>query len=252
MEKLAIGLTFDHESGGLKEGSYSKMPFYAIRENYCTSISARGAIPLPLVHEPELVDDFLNRINGLVIIGGAFDIHPSLYGSAHMHETVTLKEKRTTFEFAITKGALARKMPVLGICGGQQLLNVVLGGTLIQHIPDSIANALAHEQPNPRTEPGHKVDIVENTLLSRIIGKKHMAVNSAHHQAVERCASPVLVNAWAEDGVIEGIELPESVHPFCLGVQWHPEYHVDDKDGAIFDAFLAAAAVYAKENAHVA
>ena len=86
-------------------------------------------------------------------------------------------------------------MPVLGICGGQQLLNVVLGGTLIQHIPDEVADALAHEQPNPRTEPGHDVRCAPGTLLHRITGADELPVNSAHHQAAERVGAGVVVSA---------------------------------------------------------
>lgn len=239
-KKPVIGFTLDYENGNTKEGSYSKMPYYAIRENYCTAVSDLGAIPYPLVHENALVDDFLATIDGLVIIGGAFDVHPSLYGDASIHDTVVLKEKRTKFEWDITQGAIDRKMPILGICGGQQLLNVVLGGTLIQHIPDTIANALAHEQPNPRDEPGHTVAVTQDTLLHRIAGTTVLHVNSAHHQAVGKAAPGSVVNAVAEDTVIEGIELPQNKHPFCLGVQWHPEYHVSSADKQIFEAFLAA------------
>lgn len=239
-KKPVIGFTLDYENGGTKDGSYSKMPYYAIRENYCTAVSELGAVPYPLVHETDLVEHFLDAIDGLVVIGGAFDVHPSLYGESSMHDTVVLKEKRTKFEWDITKGALERKMPILGICGGQQLLNVVLGGTLIQHIPDTIPDALAHEQPNPRNEPGHSIAVTEGTLLHKIAGEKVLHVNSAHHQAVAKAAPTSIVNAVAEDGVIEGIELPTDMHPFCLGVQWHPEYHVSSADRTIFEAFLAA------------
>ena len=129
-------------------------------------------------------------------------------------------------------------MPVLGICGGQQLLNVVLGGTLIQHIPDEVEGALAHEQPNPRTEPGHTVAVAPGSLLHRIVGATEMSVNSAHHQAALDVGEGVLVDAVAPDGVIEGIESRR--HRFCLGVQWHPEYGIDRGDAKIFEAFVAA------------
>jgi putative glutamine amidotransferase len=128
---------------------------------------------------------------------------------------------------------------VLGICGGQQLLNVVLGGTLIQHIPDEIADALAHEQPNPRNEPGHTVRIVPGTLLHRITGATEMSVNSAHHQAVKKVAPGAVVDATAPDGVIEGIEATGK--RFCLGVQWHPEFAIDPGDVKIVAAFIDAA-----------
>lgn len=231
-----IGITLDFE----KEGSFSKLPHYAIRENYCSAVSDLGAVPLPLVHEEALVGTYADMIDGLIVIGGAFDVDPSLYGAASMHKTVKLKERRTRFEWGITQAALERKMPVLGICGGQQLLNVVLGGTLIQHIPDSVEGALEHEQPNPRHEPGHVVTVKGGTLLYDIVGESTMNVNTAHHQAVEQAAPGSIINATAPDGVIEGIELPREKHPFCLGVQWHPEYHVDSGDKKIFQAFVAA------------
>ena len=131
-------------------------------------------------------------------------------------------------------------MPVLGICGGQQLLAVALGGSLIQHIPDSIARALAHEQPNQRHEPGHDITVVAGTLLHRIVGVESMAVNSSHHQAVRAPGPFATVNATAPDGVIEGIE--DGRFLFCLGVQWHPEFHIDPGDRRIFDALIAACA----------
>ncbi|WP_142847877.1 gamma-glutamyl-gamma-aminobutyrate hydrolase family protein [Telmatospirillum sp. J64-1] len=229
-----IGITLDSE----EPGGYSKMPWYALRQNYCDSISQAGGLPVALPHEPDLAEAYLDRIKGLVITGGAFDVDPALFGAETRHETVKLKSRRTAFELAIVRGAVERDMPVLGICGGQQLLNVALGGTLIQHIPDEVADCLAHEQPNPRTEPGHDVVVTEGTLLHRIAGKTRIPVNSAHHQAVKAVAPGAVVDAVADDGVIEGIEMPGK--RFCLGVQWHPEYHISPADTALFDAFMKA------------
>ena len=229
-----IGITLDYEEAP----TYSKKPWYALRENYCLAVSNLGALALPLPHDVEKVEEYLNLIDGLIITGGAFDVSPELYGKNEKHSTVITKDKRTKFEFAITRGAIERNIPILGICGGEQLLNVVLGGTLIQHIPDSIKNALEHEQKNPRDEAGHSIKITAGSLLSKIVSKDEMAVNTAHHQAVDVVAPQLLVNAVTSDGVIEGIELPS--HPFCLGVQWHPEYHVDAGDDKIFEAFVDA------------
>src|SRR6185437_13488995 len=111
-----------------------------------------------------LAAEYLDRLDALVVTGGAFDVDPSLYGDGERHVTVTLKEGRTAAELALTNGALARGMPVLGICGGEQLLAVALGGTRIQHIPDAFADALEHEQTNPRHEPGHPVAVRSGTL----------------------------------------------------------------------------------------
>jgi putative glutamine amidotransferase len=232
-----IGFTLDHEEAG----GWSKLPWYAIRENYLTSISALGGIPIALPHEVGLAEQYAAKIDGLVVTGGAFDVDPSMYGSEEVHVTVSLKQRRTEFEAAVTREMLRTNKPILGICGGEQLLNVILGGTLIQHIPDSVPEALAHEQPNPRTEAGHTVRIAEGTLLHRIVNATEIPVNSAHHQAVAKTGHGVTVNALASDGVIEGIEY--NSHPFCLGVQWHPEYTISQADTKIFEAFLRACVV---------
>ncbi len=235
-KRPVVGITLDSEEAG----GYSKLPWYALRQNYCEAVSAAGGLPLALPHEPDLAESYLDGLDALVVTGGNFDVDPALFGAAERHETVRTKDRRTAFELAMTRGALARDMPVLGICGGQQLLNVVLGGTLIQHIPDSVPEALAHEQPNPRNEPGHMISIVTRTLLHRICNLPELAVNSAHHQAAESVGPGVVVNATAPDGVIEGIEHPG--YRFCLGVEWHPEFHINAGDRRIFAAFVTAAA----------
>ena len=229
-----VGVTLDAEL----PGGYSKYPWYALRANYAEAVAAAGGLPVALPHDAALAADWLDRIDALIVTGGAFDVDPALYGDAGRHATVTLKEGRTATELALTKGAIAREMPVLGICGGEQLLGVALGGTLIQHIPDALADALEHEQPNPRHEPGHTVTVTPGTRLHRIVGASEMRVNSAHHQAVREPGSHAVVNAIAPDGVIEGIEATGL--RFCLGVQWHPEFFIDQGDRRIFDALIAA------------
>jgi putative glutamine amidotransferase len=235
MSLPVVGITLDSEP----PGGYSKLPWYALRENYAERVAAAGGLPLLLPHHPEQTAAYADRIDALIVTGGAFDVDPTLFGATTRHEKVTTKDRRTAFEIAILREALSRDMPVLGICGGQQLLNVVLGGTLIQHIPDEVKGALAHEQPNPRTEPGHSVAVVAGTLLHRVTGRSEMQVNSAHHQAVKDVAQGVVIDARAPDGVVEGIEDPRK--RFCLGVQWHPEYAIDPGDAKIFAALIEAA-----------
>ena len=239
MPQPTIGLTLDHEMPGEKPGGYAKFPWYAIRENYCSAVRLAGGVPILLPHDPDYAEQYLDRIDGLIVTGGGFDVDPALFGAAERHPTVRTKDRRTAFELAITRAALARARPVLGICGGQQLLNVALGGSLIQHIPDAVPNCLAHRQPNPRDEPGHDVQILAGTLLHRVTGATSLAVNSAHHQAVDAAGPGVVIDAVAEDGIIEGIEDPR--HRFCLGVQWHPEFLLSDGDRGIFRAFVMAA-----------
>jgi putative glutamine amidotransferase len=236
MSRPIIGITLDSEPAG----GWSKMPWYALRQNYCDAVARAGGLPVPLPHEPDLAAEYLSRIDGLLITGGAFDVDPSLFGASTRHATVKTKDRRTAFEYAITRGAIEADKPVLGICGGQQLMNVVLGGTLIQHIPDEVKDPLPHEQPNPRTEAGHPVKIVAGTLLHKVVKELELPVNSAHHQAVKNVGQGIVVNAVAPDGVIEGIEDPR--RRFVIGVEWHPEYSISPGDDRIFDAFIRAAA----------
>lgn len=228
-----IGLTLDAEPAG----GWSKYPWYALRQNYFEAVIAAGGLPVALPHEPALAADYLSRLDGLIVTGGAFDVDPALYGDAARHDTVALKEARTSAELALLRDALARDMPVLGICGGQQLLAVALGGTLIQHIPDAMPDALAHEQTTSHYQPAHEVNIVPGTRLHAIVGPR-MNVNTSHHQAV-RNAGRSVINAVSPDEVIEGVEDPRQ--KFCIGVQWHPEYLVDAGDTAIFHALMDAA-----------
>jgi len=235
-----VGITLDCEHPDREGlGGYSAYPWYALRTNYVEAVEAAGGLPLPLPHHAELAEAYLDVINALVITGGAFDVDPALYGETDAHKTVILKSGRTQAERALLEGALARNMAVLGICGGEQLLAVALGGTLIQHIPDSVAGALEHEQKNPRHEAGHSVTIEVGSLLHRIVGVGSMSVNTSHHQAVRSAGPRTVVNAYAPDGVIEGIEAPG--HRFCLGVQWHPEFLIDPGDAKIFRALVEAA-----------
>jgi putative glutamine amidotransferase len=236
MSAPVIGITLDAE----ESGGYSKFPWLALRENYARAVVNAGGVPVLLPFQPERIGDYLDLLDGLIVSGGAFDIDPALFGASDRHATVATKDARTAFELGITRGALERDLPILGICGGQQLLLVALGGTLIQHIPDEVPGALAHEQPNPRDEPGHVVRILPGTRLHAIVGVGELAVNSAHHQAAKDVPLGVRVSAVADDGVIEAIEA-EDHRRFCIGVQWHPEFVLSEGDARLFAAFVDAA-----------
>lgn len=230
-----IGLTLDVDA----PRGIAKAPHYSLRATYTGAVARAGGLPLCLPHEPGMVDAYADVLAGLVVTGGGFDVDPAHFGDNTRHATVRTKEGRTNFELGIVRAMLKRDKPVLGICGGEQLINVILGGTLIQHIEDEVRDSLLHEQPNPRTEPGHKVRLKEGSLLQSIVGGTELPVNSAHHQAVKTVGAGIVINATAPDGVIEGIEDPR--YRFCLGVQWHPELDVSEGDGKIFAAFIDAA-----------
>jgi len=233
-KKPVIGITLDAEAAG----GYSPLPWYALRKEYFSVLARYGAVPLALPHELSCADQYLDQIDGLLLSGGDFDIPPEMYGMSVVHDSVITKNERTNFEIAMTKGSLDRKIPILGVCAGEQLLNVLLGGTLVQHIPDEIPNALEHQQPTPRTEAWHDVTVQTGTMLYDIVQTTRLSVNSNHHQAVKDTGEHVKVSAHADDGVVEAIEYTQ--HPFCLGVEWHPELEVSSGDRAIMQAFIAA------------
>jgi putative glutamine amidotransferase len=237
-KKPIIGITLDSE----KPGGYSLFPWVALRENYADSIVAVGGTPVLLPHVPESVNQYLDTIQGLIITGGNFDIDPALYGASSRHDTIITKDRRTQFEWAITKAALERDMPILGICGGHQLINVILGGTLLQHIPDDIPNALEHQQRIAgvaQGKPHHDIKITKGTLLHQITGSTGYKTNSSHHQAIKTLGQGLVVNAQTSDGVIEGIEYLGK--EFVLGLEWHPEYLASKEDKKILAAFVEAA-----------
>ena len=150
-KKPLIGLTLDLETSK----TYSKFPWYALRENYCSSISHYGGIPIPLVYDNKSINSILDIIDGLVITGGAFDIDPKYYSEKKKYNNIFIKNKRTDFEINICKQALRKNIPILGICGGQQLINIVYGGSLVHDIKKDLKTEIEHEQKNPRNQVSH-------------------------------------------------------------------------------------------------
>ncbi|WNG56245.1 gamma-glutamyl-gamma-aminobutyrate hydrolase family protein [Archangium gephyra] len=201
----------------------SPFPYYELKVPYADAVLRAGGLPFVLPYSDDLacVDAYLDRISGLLVTGGAFDIPPEAYGETAREGMGPLKLSRTTFETALMRGAFKRSMPVLGICGGMQLLNVVLGGTLHQDIGREVKGAHEHEQKHDRTHPQHPVDVKDGTLLAEALGKGQLMVNSTHHQAAQRIGEQVVVSAVSPDGIVEAIE--SSQYGFALGVQWHPE-----------------------------
>lgn len=235
IKKPLIGLTLDLENNK----SYSKFPWYAIRENYCSSISKMGGIPIPLAYDIKAISSILEKIDGFVITGGAFDIDPAYFYEKKKFKNIITKTDRTKYEITLCNEILKKNLPLLGICGGQQLLNVIYGGTLIQDISKEVGSIINHEQTNPRNQTSHVVEIMQNTLLYDITSKRKIKVNSAHHQSVKSTGLGLTINAKAEDGIIEGIE--DKKLKFCMGVQWHPEFLIENSDKKIFKSFIYAA-----------
>ncbi len=204
------------------------------------AVLAAGGLPILLPYAPEAAAAYLALLDGLVVTGGAFDVPPELYGESRRTECGPTKPDRTAFEKDLLEAVLAARLPVLGICGGMQLLNVVRGGTLYQDLAAD-AGLGGHEQPPPKDVPSHEVAVSPGTQLAALVGAGPLPVNSTHHQAVKDVGAGVLVTARAPDGVVEALELPDL--PFALGVQWHPEAVVrhDARHASIYRGLVQAA-----------
>jgi len=241
--KPVIGVTPDFDDGGGKGGSGLEGPRYFLWERYAASVERGGGIPLmlPYALEPQEISILLDRLDGLIVTGGAFDVDPAYYGESWSVPQGVVKDRRTRFEMAATLEALRRDLPLLGICGGEQNLNVALGGSLYQDILQQVDGALDHERKR-LDDPLHEVVLTPDTLLHGLVGESLIRVNSSHHQAVKKLGDGLQVNARSRDGIIEGIESIR--HRFVLGVQWHPESQSESSPGCrrIFESFVAAAA----------
>ncbi len=242
--KPLIGIVPDYKEGS--PNCYSAKPYYALRHNYVDMINKAGGAAIILTYDYDLIDDYLDAIDGLMIVGGYFDIHPKRYGEEKIHPTVKLNPFRENFEYSLGVKAIEKNLPFFGICNGMQLLNVLHGGNVIQHIPDA-GKFMDHEQSHfdglkDYKIPYHHVNIVKDSKLFSIIGEEKIRTNSSHHQATKQAGKGLTVCGFAEDGIIEAIEKTD--HEFCLGVQWHPEFEVCDADKKIFDEFVITAKKY--------
>ena len=225
--KPLIGITTDYENNNK---SYSKYPWFALRENYVKSLEKLGANCVILPLSNNIMN--LKLLDGLVITGGNFDIDPKYFGQKIKSNKIKLKSKRTIFELKLIKKFIALNKPILGICGGAQLINVFQKGTLIQ----DIKSYLNHEQKNPRNETSHEIQIIKNSYISKIYKKKIGKVNSAHHQAVNKLGKDLELSAKSKDGIIEAFY--HKKHPYCVGVQWHPEFLITKLDINLIKDFV--------------
>ncbi len=209
---------------------------------YSTRVLEEGGLPLvcPVGLGVDEVAEFLDVADGVILTGGDFDVDPGLFGEAPHPALGTIKPDRTAVEIALFREAQARGLPILGICGGMQLINVLQGGTLWQDLPSQRPSAVAHSQVQTKDLAGHAVDIVDGTLLARLCGAGPCGVNSTHHQAIKAVAPTLTSCAIAEDGLVEGVEGPLD-GPFLLGVQWHPESMFEDAHRAIYRGLIRAA-----------
>lgn len=209
----------------------------AITRDYLNSVWQAGGmgVVLPYTNDKERIREYVSECDGFVFCGGV-DIDPKYYGQKRLANTLEICPERDEFEYMMFNELYPTGKPILGICRGEQVINVFLGGTLIQHID-------GHRQKDERHVRNQITKVVPGEMLHRIIEKEQIMTNSFHHQVVDSLGNGLVCDAVSSDGFIEAYHSIE--HPFCLCVQWHPEiyYNLDETSSKIFISFVNSCAV---------
>lgn len=193
---------------------------YAVSSEYVTAVEEAGGIAVTLPAQPKAVAKLVASLDALILTGGQ-DIDPAHYGQPLHPATHGIDPDRDRFELDLARMAVERGLPLLGICRGIQVLNVALGGTLIQDIPDQIPAALIHQAPEDAPIATHHVHLQPDSRLAALIQCADLLTNSDHHQAIQSLAPALRAVGWSQDGVVEAVESTDQA--FVVGVQWHPE-----------------------------
>ena len=236
MSQPLIGVSTSITVGKHPERAY-------VNSAYLNAIQQAGGVPVAL--PPQLSSASLERLmrglDGLLLTGGG-DMDPALFGEAPHPTLYDVAPARDNVETAAVHAALSRRLPILAICRGMQVLNVALGGSLYQDVDTDPGTEVRHSQEAPRGEPSHKVSIRTGSRLADTLGAEHIEVNSMHHQAVKALGAGLEAVAWAPDGLVEGVEHRDRSR-LVLGVQWHPEELAGESEPArrLFTALVSAA-----------
>ena len=225
-----IGVTTYHRNGDHK---------FDLPAEYVDAVRRAGGIPVLVPPGESRQDQVLERLDAVVLTGGG-DISPDAYGGSDHPKLYMVDAERDSSELALARHAVDSGLPTLGICRGAQVLNVALGGTLVEHLPDVVGDEIAHRSP-PRDPIHHTVSVEPGSRLADAVGELDFECASWHHQSLREVAPGLMVVAWASDGTIEAVELPS--HPWLVAVQWHPELTAaaDPIQQRLFEALSGAA-----------
>ena len=233
MSRPNIGITAATER--ISYGVWKEVPAFISPASYVRAVQRAGGRPVLLLPNPEDAEDpsgVLDLVDALIVTGGAGDVNPALYGQERHPETGPIQEERDAYELALVRGALEREMPILGICRGMQVLNVVYGGGIEQHLPDVLGHEEHHHTPG--TYADHEVRLEPSSLAARVAGDERTPVKSHHHQGIREVGAGLAVTGRADDDAVEALEDPSC--PFVLGVLWHPE---EDEKSQLIKALVS-------------
>ena len=228
-----IGVTAATEN--VSYGVWSEVPAFMSPASYVRAVQRAGGRPVLLLPDPEDAenpDGVLEMIDALIVTGGAGDVDPALYGQEPHPETGPVQEERDAYELALVRAAIERRMPVLGICRGMQVINVAYGGGIEQHLPDVVGHE--DHRHSPGTFADHEVDLEAGSLAATAVGGERTPVKSHHHQGVREIGDGLVVTGRSEDDTVEALEDPSC--SFVLGVLWHPE---EDEKSQLIKALVS-------------
>lgn len=215
--------------------SFLKTEYYRIRDKYVKSVEPYINNDTIVIFIPYLynkIDKYVKLCDGIILHGGD-DIPPEMYGEKSILTDEQITSERYKFEIPFIKKYIKTKKPIFGICAGLQSINVACGGTLYQDIEDITTEW--HKQNKDFNTPVHQVNIEKDTLFYNLFKKEKIYTNSMHHQAIKKLGENLLITAKSNDNIIEAVELKN--HPFCIGVQWHPEWKASEIDNLLFKLF---------------
>lgn len=212
---------------GITTYEKSERERFELPSTYVEAVRLAGGIPVLIPPGEKQLEALLARLDGLILSGGD-DVDPTYYGGANHPKVHNISVERDAMEIALSRLVVEQQFPTLCICRGVQVLNVALGGTLIEHIPDEAHPTIPHQSRydgDQRLTQFHDIQVESDSQLARIMDATDLHLPSYHHQAIRKVAPSLRMVAVAEDGIVEGVEHPD--HPFLVGVQWHPEKSTD-------------------------
>ena len=234
-ERPIIGLLMDYQA----RGDFSSRPHYALRCSYFDAVWQSGGLPMAIPYLDKAWNSYLEFCQGLVLPGGFYPFPASIYGEPPI--TDELIHPRYAFERELAQRSLDLNKPTLGICAGMQVIATTMGATMYRDVRSELPTIIDHLNERPAEEPAHDITIKEGTQLHKVLGTVALQVNTAHKEALKTLPDTLTISARAEDGVIEGVEVP--TRRFFLGVQWHPELFgaTSGPHRKLFDALVSAA-----------